>query len=94
MGPPAHGRRWEDLRYSPTCGRPAGRRSDVGNPEPGRAEVRIDGVRVAIVSESAATLRYRDVVFARTLAVGGRHTIEIRPLGNGRLDVDAFLTLP
>jgi hypothetical protein len=63
-------------------------------PGAGRAEVRIDGVRVAIVSESAATLRYRDVVFARTLAVGGRHTIEIRPLGNGRVDVDAFVTLP
>ncbi len=63
-------------------------------PGAGRAEVRIDGVRVAIVSESAATLRYRNVVFARRLASGGRHTIEIRPLGNGRVDVDAFVTLP
>jgi hypothetical protein len=63
-------------------------------PGAGRAEVRIDGVRVAIVSQSASTTRHRTIVFSRTLSVGGRHTLEIRPLGDGRVDVDAFVTLP
>ena len=63
-------------------------------PGAGRAEVRIDGVRVAIVSQSASTVRYRSIAFRRALATAGPHTIQIRPLGNGRVDVDAFLTLP
>ena len=63
-------------------------------PGAGRAEVRIDGVRVAIVSQSATTIRYRTIVFSRTLATGGLHKLEIRPLGDGRVDVDAFVTLP
>ena len=67
-----------------------GRRGPGG----GRAEVRIDGVRVAIVSQAASTTRYRSIAFSRTLSAGGRHTIEIRPLGDGRVDVDAFVTLP
>ena len=63
-------------------------------PGAGRAEVRIDGIRVGTVSQAASTIRYRGIVFSRTLGVGGRHTIEIRPLGDGRVDVDAFVTLP
>ena len=62
-------------------------------PNAGRARVRIDGVRVATVDLHAASRGYRRIVFATALATDGPHTIEIRPLGDGRVDVDAFIVL-
>jgi hypothetical protein len=61
------------------------------SPHAGRAAVRIDGVRVATVDLSGPSA-YRAIVFRRHL-VRGPHTIEIRPLGDGRVDVDAFIVL-
>ena len=66
-----------------------GRRS----PSAGHAQVRIDGVLVATVDLSATSTRYRRIVFRSTLATAGRHTLEIRPVGDGRVDVDAFIVL-
>ena len=37
---------------------------------------------------------YRRMIFTRHLASGGAHTLEIRPLGDGRVTVDAFVVLP
>ena len=48
---------------------------------------------VATVDLHAASRSDRQIVFATSLATGGPHTIEIRPLGDGRVDVDAFVVL-
>ena len=52
---------------------------------------RRDGVKVATV-DLRATSAFRRIVFRRNLS-GGTHTIQIRPLGGGRVDVDAFVVL-
>jgi hypothetical protein len=59
----------------------------------GRAEVRIDGVLVATVSLRSSAREDRVVVFTKRLASSGSHTLTIRPIG-GRVDIDAFVTLP
>jgi hypothetical protein len=59
----------------------------------GHAEVRIDGASVGIVQLDRATTSYRQLVLGRDLAAGGWHTIEIRPLGDGRVDLDALVIL-
>ena len=48
---------------------------------------------VATVDLHAASRSDRQIVFATSLASGGPHAIEIRPLGDGRVDVDAFVVL-
>ena len=63
------------------------------SPNGGHAEVRVDGLLVATIDLSASTSRYRRIVFRSALATGGPHTIEIRPVGDGRVDVDAFIVL-
>ncbi len=60
----------------------------------GSARVYIDGVLVATVSSRARTVAHRVVLYSTVLAAGGRHHIAIRPVGNGRVDVDAFVILP
>ena len=59
----------------------------------GRAQVRIDGVLVATVSLRTSSTRFRGIVYRVDLAPGS-HRIEIRPLGDGRVDVDAFIVIP
>ena len=63
------------------------------SPGAGRAEIRIDGTLVATVDLSGPT-SYRRIAFHRELAAGGPHTIQIRPVGDGRVDIDAFIVLP
>ena len=62
-------------------------------PTAGRARVWLDGIRVATVDLQAASRSYRRIVFATAIATDGPHTLEIRPLGDGRVDVDAFVVL-
>jgi hypothetical protein len=45
------------------------------------------------VNLRAATTQYRRVVFSRHFATRAAHTVEIRPLGDGRVEVDAFLVM-
>src|SRR3954447_1188317 len=59
----------------------------------GTAAVFVDGVRTATINLDAAGTRYRRVVFRRSFASGGPHEIEIRPLGDGRVELDAFIVL-
>jgi hypothetical protein len=59
----------------------------------GRAQVRIDGVLVATVSLRTDSTRFRGIVYRVDLAPGS-HRIEIRPFGDGRVDVDAFVVIP
>ncbi|MDH4141839.1 MAG: hypothetical protein OEV61_04445 [Chloroflexota bacterium] len=74
------------------------RGTDVGwvatrTPMSGRAEVTIDGERVAAVDLGAPSVRYRQLVFRQHLAGDTEHLLEIRSLGGGRVDVDAFVVL-
>ena len=54
----------------------------------------VDGVNVATVSEkvSGAT-QYRKVLYVRGLSTGTSHTVRLVAVGNGRVDLDAILTL-
>jgi subtilase family serine protease len=60
----------------------------------GSFNVYLDGVKVTstAVSEKASTVSYRRVLYARTMP-SGTHTIEVRAVGNGRIDIDAILVL-
>jgi subtilisin len=65
-------------------------------PSRGRAEIRVDGVRVATVDAHARSLGTRWVLFARAVDPARTHTVEVRVLGTAghpRFDVDAFLVL-
>ena len=74
------------------------RGTDVGwvatrTPASGRAQVRIDGEVVRTVDLEAGSVRYRRLVFRHHLPGDGQHVLEIRALGDGRVDVDAFVVL-
>ena len=60
----------------------------------GSFQVWVDGVAVATVSEkvSGAT-QYRKVLYVRGVSTGISHTIRLVAVGNGRVDLDAILTL-
>ena len=59
----------------------------------GRAAVYVDGVLRGTVDLGAAKDRVRRVVFRATWSTAGSHTIQVRPLGDGRVVVDAFEVL-
>ena len=72
--------------------------SDVGwvatrTPMSGRAEVRLDGAVVKTVDLAADSVRYRRIVFRQQVDADTKHVLEIRPIGDGRVDVDAFIVL-
>ena len=62
-------------------------------PTSGRAQVRLDGRLVATVDLRDPAVRYRLVAYRWHAAKAGRHTIEIRVVGDGRVDVDTFVVL-
>ncbi len=66
-------------------------------PTMGRAEVYLDGRRVATVDlYSSGALSRRVVYAANGLSAGGTHTLQIKVLGTAnrsRVDVDAFVVL-
>jgi hypothetical protein len=62
----------------------------------GRAQIWIDGVQVATVSLYAKTLTPRRVMFTRTWATPGPHTIKVvvaGTAGHPRVDLDAFVVI-
>lgn len=59
----------------------------------GRAAVYLDGVLATTIDLDATAIGYRRMVYRSSFATAGRHTIEIRPLGDGRVDIDAFVIL-
>ena len=70
--------------------------TDIGwvatlTPMSGRAQVRLDGKLIDTVDLAATGVRYRQLVFRRHVAGTGGHVLEIRPLGDGRVDADAFV---
>jgi hypothetical protein len=60
----------------------------------GSFDVYLDGAKVTptAISEKASTVTYKRVLYARTMP-GGTHTIEVRAVGDGRIDLDAILVL-
>jgi subtilisin family serine protease len=63
----------------------------------GKAAVFIDGTRVAVVDLRRSSVRYQVVLFARSWASAGDHTITIRvkgTKGRPRVDVDALVIVP
>jgi hypothetical protein len=58
----------------------------------GSFKVYVDGVLVSTVSEKTSSTIVRRVVFARTLTPG-THTLKLVAVGNGRIDLDAIVTL-
>ncbi len=63
----------------------------------GKADVYVDGLRVATVDLYRSSYAPRRVVFSRAWAQSGTHTLEIRvlgtPSGRPRVDIDAFIVL-
>ncbi len=59
----------------------------------GRAQVFIDGSYQRTIDLDAAATTYRQIVFSKHYPSKGPHTMEIRPLGDGRVDVDAIVVL-
>ena len=96
------------VKYSRTAGRTATMRF-VGSSvawvatkakDRGKAEVWLDGRRVATLSLYSSSTRYRQVAWAASVAPTGSHTVVIKVLGTHqsaatatRVDVDAFLVV-
>ena len=59
----------------------------------GRADVRIDGVLAKTVQLDRASTAYRQLVLGWHLSTLDWHTMEIHPLGDGRVDLDAVVVL-
>jgi hypothetical protein len=59
----------------------------------GRAEIRVDGVVVGSVDLDVSSTQYRRLVFRKGFNGSARHTLEVRPLGDGRVEIDAFIVL-
>ncbi|MBA2382413.1 MAG: S8 family serine peptidase, partial [Chloroflexi bacterium] len=59
----------------------------------GSARIYIDGAYRTTVSFRASSGRSRVVMFSTTFATLGTHTIDVRLVGNGRVDLDAFVIL-
>ena len=59
----------------------------------GKARVYVDGVLVTTVDLHTRSTHYRRVIFRKAWSASGAHTITIRPVGNGRVDIDGFEVL-
>lgn len=58
----------------------------------GKAKIYVDGVLKSTVTLTAASTRYRNLVFAVNFPSSGTHTIKV-VVASGRVNVDAFLVL-
>ncbi len=59
----------------------------------GKARIFIDGILIGMVDLDRGSTSYRKLVFARHFPTLGPHTMEIRPVGDGRVDIDGFVVL-
>jgi hypothetical protein len=48
---------------------------------------------VATVDLDRSATAYRQMVFRRHFTTLASHTLQLRPVGDGRVDVDAFIVL-
>ena len=59
----------------------------------GSADIYVDGVLAGTINLRTTKTIYRQLVFQRHFATLASHTVEVRPTGTGRIDIDAFATL-
>ena len=59
----------------------------------GSADIYIDGVLSTRINLRATKTTYRQLVYTKHFTTLGAHTIEIRPIGTGRVDIDGFAVL-
>ncbi len=59
----------------------------------GSFKVWVDGVYAGSFSERASSASYRRILFVRSVNPGTAHTIVLKPAGNGRVYLDALVTL-
>ena len=59
----------------------------------GSVDVFVDGVLASTINLRTTKTTYRQLVFLRHFTTLARHTVELRPTGTGRVDLDAFATL-
>jgi len=59
----------------------------------GSMRVYLNGTYVGKFSEAASRSSYRKVVYVRSLDPGRTYTIKLKPAGNGRVYLDAIVTL-
>ncbi len=59
----------------------------------GKAQILVDGVLIKTVDLDTTSTAYRRLVFARHFSVSGPHTLQVRPVGDGRVDIDGFVVL-
>jgi hypothetical protein len=59
-------------------------------PTRGTARVYVDGVLAATVNLHASSTAYRQIAYRKTGLALGTHTLQIRVVGDGRVDVDGF----
>ena len=57
----------------------------------GSAQVWVDGVLATTINLRSTSTTYRQLVFSRHFPTLGSHKLEIRPIGGGRVYLDAFL---
>jgi hypothetical protein len=62
-------------------------------PTSGHADIYVDGVLASRIDLRASSRTFRRLIFSRHFAIRGAHSIEVRPVGDGRVDVDAFAVL-
>jgi subtilisin family serine protease len=60
-------------------------------PKRGSARVYVDGVYQGAFWFRSTTARNRQTIYSIAFPSSGAHTIELRPVGNGRIDLDAFV---
>jgi hypothetical protein len=48
---------------------------------------------VGTVDLDASATQYRRLVFRKGFAWSASHNLEVRPLGDGRVEIDAFIVL-
>jgi len=58
----------------------------------GRAHVFIDGVYQTTIDLKASATKYKQIVFSKHYATSATRVLEIWPIGDGRVDVDAIVT--
>ena len=57
----------------------------------GKAGVYVDGSLIRTVDLDRSSTRYRKLVFSYHFTTLGTHTLAIRPVGDGRVDIDGFV---
>ncbi len=59
----------------------------------GRAQILIDGVVVSTLDLDVHSTEYRKLIYQTHFSTSGAHTLQVKPMGDGRIDIDGFIIL-